>query len=56
MRIKYPKEITDIRDAIPEKYFTHPENAPKEYQALFELWKKKSLEYDLETRKILFGF
>lgn len=56
MRIIYSKEITDLRDSIPEEYFLHPETAPKEYQERFELWKKRSLEYDEYVRKTLWGF
>jgi len=56
MRIVYPKEITELRDSIPREYRKNIDNAPKEYQKRYEIWLKKSKEYDEEVRKELFGF
>lgn len=56
MRIIYPKEINDLWEAIPDEYRKHPETAPEEYREMFELWKKKSLEYEEKVRRELFGF
>jgi hypothetical protein len=56
MIINYPKEIDDLWESIPEKYRNHPENAPKEYQERFELWKKKAREWDDHVMMTLWGY
>ena len=56
MRIVYPKEITELRNSIPREYWKDIKNAPKEYQERYEIWLKKSKEYDEEVRRELFGF
>ena len=56
MRIVYPKEIDALWDSIPDEYRKDIDNAPKEYQKRYEIWLKKSKEYDEEVRKELFGF
>ena len=56
MQIIYPKEIDNLWDSIPDKYWNDEENAPKEIQERMALWRKKACEYDEEVRKELFGF
>ena len=56
MIINYQKEIDDLWESIPEKYRNHPENAPKEYQERFELWKKKAREWDDHVMMTLWGY
>lgn len=55
MQVIYTKEMNDLIAAVPEKYWSCPEEAPEQYRKKIEQFNKLFEERYKEAHRVLLG-